>query len=91
MLSKFLTEFFFKMLIELKRNLPDNKLTQSRIRDMRSDEVIVARCETAAECKTAERVAYLAKQDYKRPDGLAYNIKSSFVDMVVTISVEKPN
>lgn len=75
------------MVIELKRKLPDNKLTQARIRDMRSDETLVAKCETAAECKTAERVAYLAKQDYQRPDGLGYNIKTSYVDMSVTVSI----
>lgn len=78
------------MVIELKRKLPDIKLTQARIRDMRSDEVLVAKCETAAECKTAERVAYLAKQDYERPDGFAYNIKTSYVDMAVTVSIEQP-
>lgn len=75
------------MLLELKRKLPDNKLTQARIRDMRSDETLVARCETAAECKTAERVAYLAKRDYERPDGFAYSIKTSYVDMSVTVTV----
>ena len=75
------------MIIELKRKLPDKKLTQARIRDMRSDEELIAKCETAAECKTAERVAYLAKQDYERPDGFGYNIKASYVDMTVAVTI----
>lgn len=77
------------MKLELKRILEEERLSQQRIRDMRCDEVLVAHCEDAASWKTAERVAYLARQDYTRQDGFVYEIDSSAVNMTVTISLAK--
>lgn len=77
------------MKIELKRTLEEDRLTQQRIFDMRCDETIIARCDDAASWKTAERVAYLARQNADRKDGFVYEVNSSAVDMAVTISLVK--
>lgn len=78
------------MELELKRTLEEERLTQQRIRDMRCDETLTARCAPdAAAWKTAERVAYLARQDYERKGGFVYEIDSSAVDMSVTITLAK--
>lgn len=78
------------MKLILKRTLEEERLTQQRIFDMRCDETLVVRCAPdAAAWKTAERVAYLARQNAKRQDGFVYKIDSSALNMTVTITLCK--
>ena len=79
------------MKIEAIRLLPEDKLTQARVRDIRCDEVLMVHCANAAECRTAERVAYLARQNFERPDGLTYTINTSYADLTVKVSVVPAN
>lgn len=75
------------MKLELKRTLEEERLTQQRIFDMRCDETLVAQCSDAASWQTAERVAYLARQNAERKDEFRYEIDSSAANMTVTISL----
>lgn len=76
------------MELEIKRVLKGEKLTQARLKDLRADEIMVARCSPdACAWKSAERIAYNVKKDYHRPDGLDYVVASRPADMSVTVSL----
>ena len=77
------------MTIELTRILPDDTLSQFRVRDMRPDEVITVACDSVAEFNNSRRTANLAKDSARRPDGYLYKVESSSSKNTIKVSLYK--
>lgn len=77
------------MKIFLNRKLPDDALSQFRIRDMRPGETITVLCDSVAEYNAARRTAQAAKLSMDKPDGYDCLIKSKSKENAVIISLEK--
>lgn len=75
------------MTIELTRILPDDALSQFRVRDMRPDEVITVSCDSVAEFNNSRRTANLTKDSACRPDGYLYKVESSSSKNTIKISL----
>ena len=77
------------MIIELTRMLPDDALSQFRVRDMRPDEVITVTCDNVAEFNNSRRTANLVRE-YTRPDGYLYKVESSSSKNTIRVSLYEP-
>lgn len=75
------------MKVILTRILPDDFLSQFRVRDMRPGETITAECENVAEFNKARVNARLGI--YERSDGYEYKIKSNSTDNTITVTLSE--
>lgn len=77
------------MIIELSRILPDDTLSQFRLRDMRPDESIIVACNSVAEFNKSRQAAKTVKAQFERPDGYQYRIQSNSTDNTIKVSLFK--
>lgn len=75
------------MTIELARILPDDALSQFRVRDMRPDEVITVTCDSVAEFNNSRRTANLVKDSARRVDGFRYKVESNSSNNTIKVSL----
>lgn len=77
------------MNIELSRILPDDALSQFRVRDMRPDEIILVTCDTVAEFNNSKKTAENVRRSASRTDGYQYRVQTDSSRNTVKVSLYK--
>lgn len=77
------------MNIELSRILPDDALSQFRVRDMRPDEIILVTCDTVAEFNNSKKTAENVRRSASRIDGYQYRVQTDSSRNTVKVSLFK--